>query len=160
MRENLTAITTALSTDEIWLAWCRDNLGALPTVAYEPKIPQGGIPDSMYPFAFLYDARVMGPSSVIVELAVGHIDEQGHETEDVPVRVHGAALSVSREHCVGLLTSLDMFLQAVDCIHRLRLGAVDPQGETGGIKHHPYYEAWGQIVVKWEPSTRKPLGRR
>lgn len=160
MRENVTAITTALATDETWLAWCRENLGALPNVAYEPRIPENGIPDELFPCVFVYDARVTGPSSVMLELSVGVMDEDGSVTEDVPVRVHGAALSVTREHCTGILTALDMFLQAVDCIHRLRLGAVDAQGETGTTKDHPYYEAWGQISVKWEPSTRKPLGRR
>ena len=159
MHQHIFDMTTALATDETWLAWCRANLGDVPTVAFEPELPTEGIPDSMYPFAFLYNAKVTGPASFSVELAVGILDEDGQKTDTVTATVHGAQVQVSREYCAGLLNAMAVLSQAVDCIHRMKLGLVDANGETGSAVLHPYYEAWGTISAEWKSSTRKPLGR-
>ena len=159
MHQHIFDMTTALASDEIWLAWCRANLETVPTVAYEPELPTEGIPDASYPFVFLYNVKVTGPASFTVELACGILDEDGQKTDTVTATVHGASVSVSREYCAGLLNAMAMFSQAVDCIHRMRLGNVDAQGETGSAVLHPFYEAWGTIAAEWKSSTRKPLGR-
>lgn len=159
MHQHIFDMTTALASDETWLAWCKANLGSAPTVAYEPELPTEGIPDSVYPFAFLYNAKVSGPASFTVEIAVGILDEDGQKKDTITATVHGAAVSVSREYCAGLLNALAMYSQAVDCIHRMRLGNVDAQGETGSAVLHPFYESWGTIAAEWKSSTRKPLGR-
>lgn len=160
MHQQILAMTQSLATDEIWLAWCRDNLGGMPNVAYEPELPTEGIPNASYPFVFLHNVKVTGPSSFSVELACGILDEDGQKKDTVTATVHGAIVSVSREYCAGLLNAMAVFSQAVDCIHRMRLGTVDAQGETGSAVLHPYYEAWGTISAEWKSSTRKPLGRR
>lgn len=152
-------MTTALSSDETWLVWCRDTLGAMPTIAFEPELPTEGIPDSMYPFVFLHGVKISGPVSMVVELSVGVLHEGGATHDTVISRVQGAETVVSRETSAGLLLALSMYLQAVDVIHRLKLGSVDPNGETGSTTLHPYYEAWGAIAAQWNTSTRKPLGR-
>lgn len=160
MHQHIFDMTTALASDETWLVWCRDNLGQAPTVAYEPELPAESIPDSMYPFVFVYNAKVSGPASFTVEISVGIRDEDGQKNDTITATVHGASVSVSREYCQGLLNAMAMFSQAVNCIHRMRLGVVDAQGETGSSVLHPFYEAWGTIAAEWKSSTRKPLGRR
>ena len=159
MHQHIFDMTTALASDETWLAWCRENLGDVPTVAFEPELPTESIPDSMYPFVFLYNVKVTGASSFACEIAVGIVDEDGQKTDTVSTRVHGAQVQVSREYCAGLLNALAVLGQAVDCIHRMHLGIVDAQGETGSAVLHPFYEAWGTIAAEWKSSTRKPLGR-
>lgn len=159
MHQHIFDMTTALASDETWLAWCKANLGSAPTVAYEPELPTEGIPDASYPFVFLYNVRVTGAASFTVEMACGILDDDGQKSDTVTATVHGASVSVSREYCAGLLNAVAMFSQAVDCIHRMRLGVVDAQGETGSAVLHPFYEAWGTISAEWKSSTRKPLGR-
>lgn len=159
MHQHIFDMTTALASDETWLAWCKANLGTAPTVAYEPELPTEGIPDASYPFVFLYNAKVAGPSSFSIEMACGIMDDDGHAADTVTATVHGAQVQISREYCAGLLNAMAMFSQAVDCIHRMRLGNVDAQGETGSAVLHPFYEAWGTIAAEWKSSTRKPLGR-
>lgn len=159
MHQQILAMTQALATDEIWLAWCRDNLGGMPNVAYEPELSKEGIPDESYPFVFLYNAKVTGPASFTIELACGILDETGQTTDTITATVHGATVSVSREYCSGLLSALAMYVQAVACVYRAKLGNVDAEGETGSAVLHPFYEAWGKISAQWTQSTRKPLGR-
>lgn len=159
MHQHIFDMTTALASDETWLAWCRTNLGTVPTVAYEPELPTEGIPDSMYPYVFLYNAKVTGPSSFSVEIGCGIVEDDGQVADTVTATVHGAQVSVAREYCVGLLNAMAMFAQALDCVHRMKLGAIDAQGETGSAVLHPFYEAWGTVRAEWKTSTRKPLGR-
>lgn len=159
MRQQIEQLLTALSTDETWLAWCRDNLGAMPHVAYEPDVPQEGIPDDQYPFVFLYRAAPTGPASCSLELAVGVLVEDGQTASDVSATLHGAAVTVPVVRCDGLLRAMDTLHQALDCVYRARLGDVDAQGETGAANLSPYFEAWATISAQWNKSTRTPLGR-
>lgn len=152
-------MTTALASDEQFLAWCRDNLGSMPTIAYEPEVPTEGVPDSMYPFVFLYGIKISGPSSMAVELGIGVRNDAAPQTDTVISRVHGAETVVQRETSTGLLLALSMYLQAVDVIHRMNLGSVEPSGETGSTVLHPYYEAWGTIAATWPQTTSRPKGR-
>ena len=159
MRELITNMTTAMGSDEQFLAWCRDNLCSLPTIAFEPEIPTEGVPDNMYPFVFLHSVKITGASAISLEMSVGVMHDAGPTLDTVTARVQGAETVVSRETSAGLLLALSMYLQAVDVIHRMKLGTVDQNGETGSVILHPYYEAWGTIGAKWSTSTRKPLGR-
>ena len=160
MRQQIEQILSALTTDETWLAWCRDNLGAMPHVAYEPDVPSEGIPDEQYPFVFVYNAKPTGPASCTVELAVGVLVEAGQTEADVSALVHGATLTVPVTRCDGLLQALDVLHQATDCVYRARLGDVDASGETGAANLSPYFEAWATISAHWQPTTRTPLGHR
>lgn len=159
MRDLIEAMTTALCTDEQFLAWCRDNLSSMPTIAYEPEVPTEGVPDSMYPFVFLYGVKISGPSSMAVELGIGVRNDAAPQADTVISRVHGAETVVQRETSTGLLLALSMYLQAVDVIHRMNLGSVEPSGETGSTVLHPYYEAWGTIAATWPHTTARPKGR-
>lgn len=159
MRTHIESMLHALATDPIWLAWCRDNLGGLPKVCYEPKLPEEGVPDDAYPFAWLYDARVSGANSCTIELAVGIIDKQGHSKKSMASTLEGASVLVDCETCTGLLLALQTWQAAANCLYRLRLGVQHADGESGSAVLHPYYESWGSISASWGPLTRKPLGR-
>jgi hypothetical protein len=160
MNDLITQMLAALAADEIWLAWCRDNLGAMPRVVYEPKLPTRAIPDVMYPFVFLYALRQTGPVAASLEIGVGLRDaDTAWSSEDRNPVVHGAAQTVTVEVCQAQLRASAMFHEAVSALYRAKLGSVNLDGETGTVNLDPYFEAYGAFSASLPPSTRKPLGR-
>lgn len=158
INELVTSMIDALVSDETWLAWCRDNLAAMPMVAFEPDVPEEAVPDDQYPFVFLYNVRSAG-SGWTIEVSIGLAMEDSAATETRSAMLYGATHSITVEVCQGLLRSGAMLRQVMDCLYRAKLGAMSADGETGTVNLAPYFEAYGTFRADPQRTTRKPLGR-